>query len=80
MGDDIDVARGNVLDRKGSAIQERARALSGENVLKDNGGRHVRSGEKKPATKTSNADQNDLNNRYPRQLIPYSRAREGLSW
>ena len=39
MDDDIDVARGNVLVRKASAIQDPARTLSVEIVSGDNSGR-----------------------------------------
>ena len=78
MDDDIDVARGNVLVRKASAIQGPARTLSVEIVPGDNGGRRGSSGEKKLATKILNAERNDANKRYTRQLIPYSRVRDAF--
>ena len=78
MDDDIDVARGNVLVRKASAIQGPARTLSVEIVPGDNGGRRGSSGEKKLATKILNAERSDANKRYTRQLIPYSRVRDAF--
>ena len=62
MDDDIDVARGNVLVRKASAIQGPARTLSVEIVPGDNGGRRGSICEKKLATKILNAERNDAKN------------------